>query len=258
MGYEPIINGRCYHIYNRGVNGRDLFPEPEYYEQFLYLYERYIHPVAETFAWALMRNHFHILVRIRENIAYKYDLKNLPADQKGNAINKWETTEASSDEHEIKKPDPGRHFAHLFNAYSKYHQNHFGRTGNLFERPFKRKWIDTATYFKQVIIYIHQNPVHHGFCSHPLEYPWSSYLTHTSNKATKISRNRVREMFGTIENFKKAHLEKINRKEIESWLEITNADYFVPVDIPDVHRKEVRNLQMDISLIASKGLDGDV
>jgi putative transposase len=230
MKYEPIIDGRCYHIYNRGVNGCDLFPDLDYYDHFLFLYEKYIHPVAETFAWVLMRNHFHLLVCMRENIVYKYNLDSLPAEeQKGLDFNKWETIHASSTDGNKKKPDPVRHFAHMLNAYSRYHQNRFGRTGNLFERPFKRKRITTPSYLKKVIIYIHQNPVHHGFCSHPLEYPWSSYLTYISDK-NKLNRNRLLNIFKTIEDYEKAHLEKINREKIEAMLQITNPDYFVPVE----------------------------
>jgi putative transposase len=231
MGYEPVIEGRCYHVYNRGINGRDLFPEPNCYEHFLDLFEKYIDPVAETFAWVLMPNHFHFVVRIKENIVYKYDLDNLPAALEGIAINKWETMESSSGTENRKRPDASRHFAHLCNAYSKYHQNLYGRTGSLFERPFKRKWVDNTSYFKTVIIYTHQNPVHHGFCSHPLEYPWSGYLTYTSSKATKINIDRIREIFGTIENFEKAHQENINREEIEDWLEIPSFDYYTVVDV---------------------------
>ncbi len=58
--------GCYYHIYNRGINGCELFREPTNYEYFLGLYEKHISPVAETFAWCLMGNHFHLLVKIKE------------------------------------------------------------------------------------------------------------------------------------------------------------------------------------------------
>ncbi|MBI4645648.1 MAG: hypothetical protein HY738_03385 [Bacteroidia bacterium] len=35
------------------------------YQRFLNLYEKHIEPVAETFAWCLMKNYFHLLVRIK-------------------------------------------------------------------------------------------------------------------------------------------------------------------------------------------------
>jgi REP element-mobilizing transposase RayT len=63
---EHIQHGKHYHIYNRGINGEKIFREPNNYEHFLRVYEKYVDPVAETFAWCMMPNHFHFLVRIKE------------------------------------------------------------------------------------------------------------------------------------------------------------------------------------------------
>ena len=54
-----------YHIYNRGINRCDLFRETNDYRQFLRFYEKYIEPIADTYAWVLMPNHFHLLIRIK-------------------------------------------------------------------------------------------------------------------------------------------------------------------------------------------------
>jgi len=62
MKIEPIEHGKYYHIYNRGINGTKLFNENENYRYFLRLYEKYIEPITETYAWCLMGNHFHLLV----------------------------------------------------------------------------------------------------------------------------------------------------------------------------------------------------
>ena len=54
-----------YHIYNH-ANGRDnLFAESENYRYFLELYGKHIGPIAETYAFCLMPNHFHFLLRTR-------------------------------------------------------------------------------------------------------------------------------------------------------------------------------------------------
>jgi len=66
MKHEPLEYGRYYHLYNHGVGNRDLFPIEENYEYFLELYVKYIVPIADTFAWALMRNHFHILLKLKD------------------------------------------------------------------------------------------------------------------------------------------------------------------------------------------------
>ena len=62
---EPLEHETYYHIYNRGINGETLFREPDNYRHFLRLYDKYIEPVADTFAWCLMPNHFHLLVQIK-------------------------------------------------------------------------------------------------------------------------------------------------------------------------------------------------
>ena len=49
--------GKVYHIYNRGVNKCNLFYNNGNYRYFLHLYEKYIDPVSDTFAWALLKNH---------------------------------------------------------------------------------------------------------------------------------------------------------------------------------------------------------
>jgi REP element-mobilizing transposase RayT len=62
MRTEVLSPGNYYHIYNRGNNGEPLFFEEENYIYFLKLYDKYISPIAETYAWCLMKNHFHFLV----------------------------------------------------------------------------------------------------------------------------------------------------------------------------------------------------
>ena len=45
------------------------------------------------------------------------------------------------------------------------------------------------------------NPVHHGFVSHPLAYGWSSYMTCKADKETKLLRDQVIKLFGDRDNF---------------------------------------------------------
>ena len=92
MKNGKLVSGKCYHIYNCGINGMDLFRERENYEHFLTLMEKYILPVAEIFAWVLMVNHFHILVKIKENIGYIYSLADRDLeDDTWFDDHKWET-----------------------------------------------------------------------------------------------------------------------------------------------------------------------
>ena len=173
----PLENGKYYHIYNRGINSDILFKDNDNYNYFLKLYDTHIDPIAETFAWCLMKNHFHFLIRIKEVEEIKTAIK----------------------------IQPSQSFSNLFNAYTKAFNKKYNRHGALFERPFRRKWVNYDTYFQNLIVYIHNNPVHHNICEHPLEYAWSSYLSCISDKPTKLKRQEVIEIFNDVENFKYVH-----------------------------------------------------
>jgi hypothetical protein len=117
---------------------------------------------------------------------------------------------------------PHLHFSHLFNAYSKYFNTRYNRHGSLFETPFKRKLINNEVYLKQIVHYIHFNPVKHGFCEHPLEYPWSSYIGFISVQPTMLflKRESVLQWFENDDNFKYLHDSSMETKWMEDWLEI--------------------------------------
>ena len=186
---QPLENGKYYHIYNRGINSGILFKEKSNYEYFLKLYDIHMEPMAETYAWCLMKNHFHFLIRIKE-------------------IDEI-TTE--------KKIPPSQSFSNLFNAYTKAFNKKYNRHGGLFERPFRRKSIEEDSYFQNLVAYIHNNPVHHNICEHPLHYPWSSYTTCLSDKPTKLKRKEVIALFDDIENFKYVHELKRNDFPIDTF-----------------------------------------
>ena len=62
---EPLDFGHYYHIYNRGNNRENLFVEARNYRLFLELYAKHVVPVADTYAYVMLKNHFHFLVRTR-------------------------------------------------------------------------------------------------------------------------------------------------------------------------------------------------
>ncbi len=84
--FEKLEAGRFYHIYNHAVGKLDLFKDAQNYEHFLSLYDKYISPVADTYAWVLMKNHFHVMVRIKEGIVYKYSNSDRSTDAVGFSV----------------------------------------------------------------------------------------------------------------------------------------------------------------------------
>ena len=120
-----------YHIYNRGNNLEDIFKDNENYSYFLKLYTRYIHPIAETFAYCLLPNHFHMLIRTRT-----------PEEQteQTNTLKVLETFRVSSSKRML---EPSQQFSNMFNAYTKSINKRYRRTGSLFEHPFGRVFYST-------------------------------------------------------------------------------------------------------------------
>jgi len=201
---QSIEYDRYYHIYNRGINGETLFRETSNYEHFVRLMDLHLSPVVEIYSWVLMKNHFHFLVRILslEEIGFiepKEDQKNINYPKK-------------------KKYNPTQQFGNLFNAYAKAYNLKYERTGSLFESPFRRIRVDDERYFKQLIFYIHNNPVRHGFCATMSDYPWSSYLSILSLKRTKLQRDKVIGWFNTASEFIEFHRQPQNMKTIESMI----------------------------------------
>lgn len=214
----PLEYSRFYHIYNRGINGCNLFRENENYEYFLHLYHKYITPVAETYAWVLMKNHFHFLVRIKDDteIPFMVQAPEGLKNTSGSGENLSVSYRPESVLNTQKKYTPVNQFSHLFNAYAKAINNRFHRTGSLFEHPFRRVEAKSREQLLYLIYYIHHNPVHHGFCNHFLEYPWSSYLTMLSPKQTKLKRDEVLKWFQDKEYFTEYH----SKEQIEKFEEL--------------------------------------
>ena len=196
-----LKTGFYYHLYNRGVNSCNLFQETSNYEHFLRLYEKYVLPVADTFAYCLMPNHFHFLVRIKDEneIFSEQNLSSFKLPERFNIPNR-----------------PTKQFSNLFNAYTKAYNKRYNRTGPLFESPFKRILIENESYLKYLVYYIHHNPVKHRFAEEMIEYPWSSYLTVTSPKRTNLNRNKVLQWFEDLENLKIFHNQSHNLDKIKA------------------------------------------
>lgn len=186
----PLEHGKYYHIYNRGNNRENVFIEERNYAHFLKLYAHHIEPVAETFAYCLLKNHFHFLVRIKNP-------KGL-GDPSGLD----------------KTPDPSQSFSNLFNAYAKAINKAYGRTGSLFQHPFGRIEVDSDAYFLRLVTYIHQNPQKHGFVDDFRDWPYSSYTAHLSTRPTRLRRDDVLGWFNGEAKFVEAHRLAVAESEV--------------------------------------------
>ena len=197
---EPLACGVFYHIYNRGVNGEDLFKEERNYTFFLQKYAHFIQPVAETFAYCLMKNHFHLLVKTRT--AEEVIRRVSACTNVGEVQNPADFVDIDS----VAAKLISNQFAKLFNSYAQAINKAYRRTGGLFENVFRRIPVYDDCYFVQLVYYIHANPQHHGFVADFRDYPHSSYHAHLSNTQTKLNRGELLHWFGSSAEFEKYHL----------------------------------------------------
>ena len=128
------------HVINRGNNRCDIFQAEEDYLFFLFaLRDASVRHQLDVHSYALMTNHFHIVVT--------------PRAAKG-----------LSDAMHV-----------LGTKYVGYFNRRYARTGRLFEGPFKSSVINTETYWFTCMRYVELNPVRAGLVSDPADYRWSSY-----------------------------------------------------------------------------------
>ncbi|GGI27083.1 hypothetical protein [Pedobacter mendelii] len=176
-----------YHIFNHAVGNENLFNSHENYIFFLSRFEHYIYPIAKTFSYCLMRNHFHFLIQVRdENIIRELANNN----------------DEDFDFHKFIM----QRLSNFLNSYAKAFNKQNNRKSALFLDFTKRAQIQDETYFLRLINYIHQNPVHHQFCKTAAEWYYSSYNSIISlNKFSKLERDAVFDWFGGIEEFVNFH-----------------------------------------------------
>lgn len=193
---KPIPN-QYYHILNR-ANGSDvLFREEDNYFFFLEKYKKHLHPIVETLAYALMGNHFHLVVRVRRIEALKELIH--PSDQSGFR------NLADLEQDDFISKLISRKFSNFFNSYAKAYNKVYKRHGSLFQRPFKRHLLHTSPYLLNAMAYVHHNPVHHGFCQRIEDWPFTSYDTILSSKPTLLAREQVLDLFEGREHFVQFH-----------------------------------------------------
>lgn len=172
MQYQPLIPDRYFHIYNRGNNGEDIFLEERNYEYFLNLIERHLIFTCDIIAYCMLKNHFHLVIRTKEN----------------------------QEEKRISKA-----FSNFFNAYAKAINKAYTRTGSLFQECFKRILISDESYLINLILYVHLNPEHHSMVGDFRDYEYSSYSDYLESGPSLLTKEDVLALFGQKEHFIAVH-----------------------------------------------------
>lgn len=143
--YAHFVPGEYYHIYNRGINKNKIFfsdNDWKYFQRLLYIRndaegfiridrcrKKKLHeieiktPLVDIQSYALMPNHFHILMSEREAGGISTFMKR------------------------------------LLTSYSMYINKKYNRSGSLMCRPFRSTHVGSDEYMRWLVSYIHLNPV---------------------------------------------------------------------------------------------------
>jgi REP element-mobilizing transposase RayT len=136
--------GALYHLLSRGNERSDIFVDQRDRLRFLDTIEEMSQRFEiDIFAYVLMSNHYHILLRTR-----RANLKK--------AMHWFGTTYTQ-----------------------RFNRRHF-RSGHLFQGRYKSIIVQNDAYLLQLSCYIHRNPLRAGIVKRLADYRWSSYRVYKS------------------------------------------------------------------------------
>ena len=195
-------------MFNRGIAGQPIFYSVYDYQRFLNLIDyyrfsspslrfsfykrlqieakqRYLEEMKKTkpelvsiFAYCLMPNHYHLLIREVEN----------------NGIRKF--------------------IANLQNSYAKYFNKKKKRSGSLFQEMFRIVRIENDEQFVHAARYIHLNPATSFIIKDAGEldkYPWSSYPSYLGNTQDEfIKQSLLLNFYKSKEGLKLFTLDQVD------------------------------------------------
>lgn len=198
---QPLITGQMYHIYNRGVDKRDIFSDKNDLYRFIESIKEFnrtdkINSLAnlrksklssqiaarplsggenrellvEIVAYCLNPNHFHFILK------------------------------QSADEGITK-------FMHkLQGGYTSYFNIKNSRSGSLFQGKFKSQVVLGGDYFNKIIGYVNKNYLIHNIPENKNDLVFSGDYEYENNKFEIISPREAKiilEFFGGVNKFKK-------------------------------------------------------
>lgn len=209
-----ISEGEYYHLYNRGVEKRNIFLTQEdrnRFKRLLYVangVEHFIYrdierkelkeiergdPLVAIGAWVLMPNHFHILVK------------------------------------EITDGGTAAFMEKFCTSYSSYFNKRHDRVGPLFQGRYKSQHITEDTHLKYLFAYIHLNPfklIEPAWKVHGINvtkakkfisaYKHSSYLSYIDinrDENILLAKNEFPEYFSDKKEFKDFHRDLLSFKD---------------------------------------------
>lgn len=203
---QPLITGQMYHIYNRGVDKRDIFADKADIYRFIESIKEFnredkinslanlrkfkqtsqieVSPLSESnsqkqlvkiIGYCFNPNHFHLI--LKQSI--------------DGGISKF--------------------MQKLLGGYTYYFNVKNTRSGSLFQGLFKSQLISSENYFNKLIGYVNKNYLVHNIPETKKDLVFSGDFEYENNKFNIVSKNEgknILEFFGGVNKFKK-HCDEI-------------------------------------------------
>jgi hypothetical protein len=147
----------------------------------------------DVISYSLNANHFHFLVRVRH-------------------FN--EAQLGGKSEHEL----VASRLKMLFRTYALAFNRNHGRTGSLFDGPYKRVLVEDSRNLSYLVQYIHVNPEKNKLVLDFRTWDWSSYKFILSPRKSMVDRKFVLEWFGGIKEFVLFHSKENQEVDISLML----------------------------------------
>ncbi|MFZ2205091.1 MAG: transposase [Minisyncoccia bacterium] len=205
MRKQPLITGEYYHIYNRGVDKRDIFNDKNDVYRFIESMSEFNQidtigsirdkrknnteskalardPLVSIIAYCLNPNHFHFILK----------------QSVDGGIAKF-----------MQKLQGG--YTYFFNIKNS-------RTGSLFQGTFKSHFVGSENYFNKIIGYVNNNYEIHDIPKDKIDLVFASDFEYKNNKFKIVTKEEGEEMlkiFNGSKNFEKhcKEIVSIVRKE---------------------------------------------
>jgi len=128
-----------FHIYNRGNRKKRLFHSDKDYKAFLGLLTKYLNLYHHTnlFAYCLMPNHFHLLLKTGSEVQNLVKLMH-----------------------------------RSMTSYAIYFNKKYQQTGHVFESRYKSKYLPQEQDVQRIFNYIRNNPIEAELCRNFEDYKW--------------------------------------------------------------------------------------
>ena len=201
MRKDPLVTGLYYHIYNRGVDKRDIFMSKSDLDRFALSVKEFNtlnpigsikdvllekkedsdvgrpNPLVSIVCYCFNPNHFHFIIK----------------QEVDGGISEF--------------------FKRLLGGYTKYFNLMHNRNGALFQGRFKSHLIDDDAYFLKIRPYVHLNYLVHSIPKEKAHLVLSSKREYSKDNFTLVSKIEAKALlgfYGDNEDFEKECLQVIS------------------------------------------------